>query len=318
MGVVVLILKILLYIILAVLGIVLLVLIIPVGGEFSFIGGKFSYKVRASVINVMDSEGGGVLGWLKKRKNKPKKPKKDKDEPATDTVPEDDISDLDDIPVNDPEELAEDLPAVTEETLTAETETDAQTVPDNAAEPPKSAKKEKKKKKHSKEPEEYVWEYEDGDEENTQADSDKEKNDEAEEKKSLTDKLEFIIGIWESAQRPMLKIFKGFHFRDLCIDFVISDYDAYDCALKYGKMCAVVYNGLALMSGLFDVRFKTVDVRPGFSLSKSQWDAAAKVSFRAGTPVIAGLWFLITYIFRTFIPDKLKKRKLRKTAAEQK
>ena len=62
------ILKILLFILLAVLGLILLVLIMPVGGEVSFIGGKLKFKVNLWLINVMDSEGGGILGWLKKRK----------------------------------------------------------------------------------------------------------------------------------------------------------------------------------------------------------------------------------------------------------
>ena len=63
------ILKILLFILLAVLGVILLVLIMPVGGEVSFIGGKLKFKVKLWIINVMDSEGGGILGWLKKRKS---------------------------------------------------------------------------------------------------------------------------------------------------------------------------------------------------------------------------------------------------------
>jgi hypothetical protein len=34
--------------------------------------------------------------------------------------------------------------------------------------------------------------------------------------------------------------------------------------------------------------------------------------------VIAGVWFLVTYIFRTFIPEKLRKRKMKKSAERQK
>ena len=67
-------LKILLIILLVILGLILLVLILPVGGDVSFIDGKLKYKVRLWRLNVMDSEGGGVLGWLKKRKKK-KKPR---------------------------------------------------------------------------------------------------------------------------------------------------------------------------------------------------------------------------------------------------
>ena len=73
-------LKILLWILLAVIGLIIVVCILPVGGEVSYIDGKVSYKVKLWLLNIMDSDGGGVLGWLKKRKKnaKPKKPKKSK------------------------------------------------------------------------------------------------------------------------------------------------------------------------------------------------------------------------------------------------
>ena len=69
--------KILLIFLLVILGLILLVLIFPVGGDFSFIDGKVKFKVRLWRINVMDSENGGIIGWLKKRKKK----KKSKDKP---------------------------------------------------------------------------------------------------------------------------------------------------------------------------------------------------------------------------------------------
>ena len=73
-------LKILLYLLLAVIGIIFLILIVPVGGEFSYIEGKFTYKVKLWVINIIDSGGGGLYNWWKKRKaakkDKPDKPKK--------------------------------------------------------------------------------------------------------------------------------------------------------------------------------------------------------------------------------------------------
>ena len=116
----------------------------------------------------------------------------------------------------------------------------------------------------------------------------------------------------------MLKIFKGFKLKDLYIDFEIADEDACDCALKYGKYSALIYNGIAFFSELFTVRLKTIDVRPAFGVSKGRWDAAGKLYFRLGTMVIAGAWFLITYLFRTFLPEKLRKRKMKKSAARQK
>jgi hypothetical protein len=316
-------LKILLYILLAVLGIILLVLITPAGGELSYIDGKFSYKVKLWIINIMDSDGGGLYNWWKKRKankkDKPKKPKKEKpvkEKKSRKKKKEREKyeweNELDDIPVNDPE--ADMLPAETasqESTASTAEETDhTDSFSEEAGEEEAPGKKKDKKKKKKKD--------EDFDDDPFDEDDDSADKSQDEDKKSVSDKIEFIVGIWESAQRPLLKIFKGFKLKDLYIDFVIADEDAYDCAMKYGKYSALVYNGIAFFSQLFTVRLKTIDVQPQFGVSKGRWDAAGKLSFRLGTVVIAGAWFLMTYIFRTFIPGKLRKRKLKKSAARQK
>ncbi len=306
-------LKILLYILLAVLGIILLVLITPAGGEFSYIDGKFSYRVKLWIINIMDSEGGGLYGWWKKRKakkkdkpQKPKKPKPVKEKKSKKKKEKEKYEweqEPDDIPVNAP---ATDItqPEPTEETVHEPDEAGAPS-PENAASEEETGKKKDKKKKKD-EDDDVIFPDEE------------ENSDEDDGKKSLSDKIEFIVGIWESAQRPMLKIFKGFRLKDLYIDFVIADEDAYDCALKYGRYSTLVFNGIAFFSQLFTVRLKTVDVRPQFGVSKGRWDAAGKLYFRLGTVVIAGAWFLITYLFRSFIPEKLRKRRMKKTAARQK
>ena len=309
-------LKILLYILLAVLGIILLVCITPAGGEFSYIDGKLSYKVKLWIINLMDSDGGGLYGWWKKRKAKkkdkpsrPKKPKPVKEKKSKKKKKQREQyeweKELDDIPVNDPE--ADMLPAVNESTEDT-SGTAAQEAPhtESIAEEVSEEVSDKKKKK-DEDPGEDLFDDE--------GSSDKSDDD---DKKTIGDKIEFLVGIWESAQRPLLKIFKGFKLKDFYIDFVIADEDACDCAVKYGRYSALVYSGIAFISQLFTVRLKTVDVRPQFGVSKGRWDTSGELSFRAGTVVIAGVWFLLTYFFRTFLPEKLRKRKLKKSAARQK
>ncbi|MBP5579555.1 MAG: hypothetical protein J6X56_08790 [Ruminococcus sp.] len=304
-------LKILLYILLAVLGIILIILMIPAGGEFSYIDGKFTYKVKLWLINIMDSGGGGLYNWWKKRKaakkdkpEKPEKPKPVKEKKAKRKKKREKYEwekELDDIPVNDPE--ADMLPAETVSDMSSAVGTPFDGVPGDSSEEEAAEKKDKKKKK---------------DDEDSFRDEEEENSGDSDEKKALSDKVEFLVDIWESAQRPMLKIFKGFRLKDLYIDFVIADDDAYDCALKYGKYSALIYNGIAFFSQLFTVRLKTIDVRPQFGVSKGRWDAAGKLYFRLGTVVIAGAWFLITYFFKTFLPNKLRKRKMKKSAARQK
>ena len=213
---------------------------------------------------------------------------------------------LDEIPVNDPE--AEMPPAVKEDTESGSHSSAEESFSSEADVHTEEAsgKADKKKKKNGSDDDPF---------ENDDNDEDNEKD---EDKKDLSEKIEFVVGIWESAQRPMLKIFKGFKLKDFYIDFIIADEDAYDCALKYGRYSTLIFNGIAFFSQLITVRLKTVDVRPAFGLSKGRWDTSGKVSFRLGTVVIAGAWFLLTYIFRTFIPEKLRKRKLKKSAARQK
>jgi len=314
-------LKILLYILLAVLGIILIILITPAGAEFSYIDGKFSYKVKLWLFDIMNSEGGGLLGWWKKRKankkdkpskpKKPKKPKPVKEKKAKKKKEREKYEwekELDEIPVNDPEADTDKTESAGSHTVSESADNDSFAESEEMSE--ENRKKDKKKHRKKKNDDSFDDDFfEDNEDE-------KEKDDD--EKKSLSDKIEFIIGIWESAQRPMLKIFKGFKLRDLYIDFVIADEDAYDCALKYGRFSTLIYNGIAFFSQLFTVRLKTIDVQPSFGVSKGRWDAAGKLYFRLGTMVIAGVWFLVTYIFRTFIPEKLRKRKMKKSAERQK
>lgn len=310
------ILKILLFILLAVLGVILLVLIMPVGGEVSFIGGKLKFKVKLWIINVMDSEGGGILGWLKKRKSKkkpskkkkpkPQKKKKSKKKKKSDTPPD----------------IVFDTPAAEETSVqTADTAVQQSTVsaaPASSEESSGSGQAQTGFYTSGDEADEPEVEAS-PDEETEETDGKKKKKKKKEkEKKSLDELVDMLIDIWGSAKNPLCLIFKAFKFSDLYIDFVIANEDAYKCALNYGRLSAVTYRGIAQMSRIFTVKLKTVDIQPAFGMKKGRYDAALKLHFRAGTFVIAGLWFLITFIFRVFIPGKIRKIKAKKSAAEQK
>ena len=283
-------LKILLWILLAVLGIIVIVLILPIRGEVSFIGEKLRYKAKLWFIPVLTSEGGGVLGWLKKRRGR-KKPKVDDfSDSGQDDLPDLD-EDFDDLPLTPSEQrdetseaAAEEAPQEEADQTAAQEEAAAEELPTEEPEEEIAShkKKRRKKEKPPKEP------------------------------KTLGEKLEALLDLWRAADRPVLKILKGVKLYELYIDFIIANEDAYKCALNYGRISGALFNLLGWLSVLFTVKVKTVDVNAGFALDKSRWDASVKVSFRLGTLVIAGIWFLITYIFRYFIPGKLQAKKLQK------
>lgn len=310
------ILKILLFILLAVLGVILLVLIMPVGGEVSFIGGKLKFKVKLWIINVMDSEGGGILGWLKKRKSKKKPSKKKKPKPQKKKKSKKKKKS------DSPPDIVFDTPAAEETSVqTADTAVQQSTVsaaPASSEESSGSGQAQTGFYTSGDEADEPEVEAS-PDEENEETDGKKKKKKKKEKEKKLLDELvDMLVDIWGSAKNPLCLIFKAFKFSDLYIDFVIANEDAYKCALNYGRLSAVTYRGIAQMSRIFTVKLKTVDIQPAFGMKKGRYDAALKLHFRAGTFVIAGLWFLITFIFRVFIPGKIRKIKAKKSAAAQK
>lgn len=263
-------LKILLWILLAVLGLILLVLILPASVKISYIGGKFSYSVKYSFLPLIDSDGRGIVNKLKGRKKKsPEKAEAPGEEPLSDEW--EDIQ---------PDETSDDIPAETSEPETAEN------VPGNSENS-------------------YDDFFEEAEDAAPKKSRKKRLEAESEEKKS---KLETILEIWEIADRPVLKIFKGIKLSELYIDFIVANEDAYKCAMNYGRISGAVYQLLGWLGVLFNVKLKTVDINPGFAVSKSQWDASVKVSLNLMTPVIAGIWFLIIYIFKIFIPSRKKKK----------
>ncbi len=304
------ILKILLWILLIILGLIVLICIVPAIVEVSFVEGKFSYKVKLWLLNVMDSEGGGLLGWWKKRKEK-KKEEAAQDNENDEQTAENEGSD-DEQPDSDDENTDDD---VIEEPEIDETDPSEEQETENSQ--PETAKPETENDTDSADEEEELVAPEINEDDIADEDEESDKNEKP--KKTLGEKVDFVLDLWRAADRPLLRIFKGVKLSELYIDFIIANEDAYKCAVNYGRISGIFYNLLAWLSALFTVKIKTIDVKPGFAMKKSRWDAAVKVSFQLGTLVIAGIWFLVIYIFKYFIPNKLRRRKFRKkSAARQK
>ncbi len=295
-------LKILLWIILAVLGIILLILWLPIRAEAAFLGNKLTYKLKYSFLLLYDSDKRGLIAWyLRRKKKKDTEAGQDDFSPDEDFSGDDDTSDIEDMSadtVPDTTEKPEEQTSVTPEEAPAEESAPAaeaaeEELPEEEPEKPEKPKKEKHKKK-------------------------KKEKDEIEFPKTLIDKADFVLDIWRAADRPILRIFKGVKLHELYIDFIIANEDAYKCALNYGRISGAAYNVLGWLGVLFNVKLKTVDINAGFGLDKSRWDASGKLSVRPITVVIAGAALLITYLFRYFIPYKLQERKLKKQAVRQK
>lgn len=265
------ILKILLWIILAVLGIILLFLILPFSADLSYIDNKFNYKVKYCFFTVFSSDGENLLSRFRKKSKKPES----SDFPES-SEPDEDIT------------LTEEYDGEEYDDIIYADNTEPESVQEESAE--------------TVDTEEIK--------ENTEKKS--EKTQSKEKEKTSDNRIEFLLNLIRSADRPFLHLCKGIKLSDIYIDFVVADEDAYKCALNYGKISGTVYNLLGWCSTVFSVKFRTVDVIPDFKSSKNRWDISSKISFRLITLVNAGIYFLITYIFRFLIPEKRQKKKLKK------
>ncbi len=289
-------LKILLWIVLAILGIILLFLIIPISAEIAYIDKKITYKIIYGFVNLHDSEKKGIASkfidrFINKKKNK------DIEDDINDNIEEVLMSEPDEISDNDDDETDDIIEDTVEETEVTETESVEKISDDTETDSEKSDK--------SKETE---------------------KEDDSGKIEKILDKLdkyegkiEILLDMLRSADRPLIHLCKGFKFSRIYIDFMIADNeDAYKCALNYGRISGAVYNLLGWLGTVCTTRFETVDIFPDFKAKESRWDISLRFSFKFITPIVAGIYFLITYIFRFFIPQKWQERKLKKSRKSKK
>lgn len=109
-----------------------------------------------------------------------------------------------------------------------------------------------------------------------------------------------IMQIWEIASSPVKRLCRGIHFDKIYIDFKISDPDACDCAVNYGKMCIIVYNTLAVFNQMFSLSKKSINVECVFNKEKSIYDISFTVRFHPIVALLCGGSFLWTYYFKIY------------------
>lgn len=109
-----------------------------------------------------------------------------------------------------------------------------------------------------------------------------------------------IMQIWEIASSPARRLCKGIHLDKIFIDFKISDPDAYNCAIDYGKTCIVVYNTLGILNQMFSLSKKSINVQCVFNEKKSIYDISFSLRFYPITLLFCGISFLWTYYFKIY------------------
>lgn len=128
----------------------------------------------------------------------------------------------------------------------------------------------------------------------------------------LGDKIDTLKQLYDIGIKPVFKILKGIHLTKLFIDFDIANEDAYDCAINFGRMNALVFNAVGNLACLFTVKKKSIDIHCVYDSAPAKYDASFYLRLRPTTVVAAAASFGVKYLIHFIIKPKLKAKKSNK------
>lgn len=127
------------------------------------------------------------------------------------------------------------------------------------------------------------------------------------DKDSLMDNIVMVKDILILSKKHIGWLLRHIGVKDIYINFIVADEDAYECAMKYGKVSILLYNILGFISSFFRVSKKDIFVGCRFNHNESIYDASCRVTLR---PVMAGTAFF--GILFAFAVNTIKKNRLDK------
>lgn len=119
--------------------------------------------------------------------------------------------------------------------------------------------------------------------------------------KSFSGKMDFIKNIASTGGRAFRRITKHMKIKDIFIDIQISDLDACDCAIKFGKTNILVFNTLSYLGNFVRLKKKSINIKCVYNQSECIY----KVSFNARLTPAAAIMIAVAFIFR-FLVNTIK------------
>ncbi len=140
-------------------------------------------------------------------------------------------------------------------------------------------------------------------------DKSSEKNKDKKKDKFLPDsfegKLEFIKSTASTGGRAFRCITKHIKIKDIYVDIQISDLDACDCAVKFGKTNILVYNLLSYSGQFVKLKKKSINIKCVYNQPKSVY----RISFNVRLTPAATIMIAVAFIFRFMVNTIKTKRK---------
>lgn len=124
----------------------------------------------------------------------------------------------------------------------------------------------------------------------------KNKEEEKKEKRSLKEMFELIYSLLAPIKKGLRRLFKGIRISKLYIDIKVGNFDAYECAVSYGKICTAVSNVLAFFQSFFIIKADHIEIQPRFSMENNLYTIKFRAKISPAAVLAAGFSFAWTYL----------------------
>ena len=166
---------------------------------------------------------------------------------------------------------------------------------------PKAEKEKKKKDKPEKK---------------SKKDKKEEKSDDATEEKTkkgimpekTSERIQFIINILKASGKALRAITKRIKVRKLCVDIDISDEDACDCAVKFGRMNMAVWNIYSFASQFLSIKKDHIRINCVYNKPESVYNFSLIVKVTPAAAILTAFAFIFSFLVNT-IKGKIKAKK---------
>lgn len=127
-------------------------------------------------------------------------------------------------------------------------------------------------------------------------------------KEDIKEKIKIVKKVFLSSKKGLRRLLKNIRIDDIFIDIDVADEDAAEAAISYGKMNALVYNGLAAIRIFFTISIKKINIYCKYNTSKCRYDAACTIKLRPATALLSAT-SIIYHFFVNTVKDKMKEKK---------
>ena len=138
-------------------------------------------------------------------------------------------------------------------------------------------------------------------------------------KRSISETLDLISEILGLTGKHIRKLLFRITIDKVKLRLLVSDDDAFEAAMTYGAINAAVWNFIALLSTIFSVKIKSVNILCGFDEKKLEADGSCIVKLRPASALTAvaaiGLKLLYKYKLKKSPDGKKAARENRKENA---